>query len=195
MAADDRRRAILRVVVPLLIEKGPALTTAEMAQAANIAEGTIFRVFSDKYSVLFEAIKTAMDPTPAAEAIRAIDPSATMKQQLQDAAGALHGHYDRMFALAESLRSISTGQPESEKDVGRLIRESAAGISAALLELFARHRDALQVTPREAAAAFRGLVFATRHPLLPATEQLTVDAALNILLVGIARPNLDQLLE
>ena len=46
MAAADRRRAILDVVVPLLIEKGSAITTAEIAQAANIAEEA-FRTVSE----------------------------------------------------------------------------------------------------------------------------------------------------
>lgn len=187
MAAMDRRRAILDVVVPLLIQKGSAVTTAEIAQAANIAEGTIFRVFPDKHSILFEAVKAAIDPTPVAEAIRAVDPSAPMRKQLEEAARALHEHFDRMVALGESWRSISAGQREREQDVGRLIKKSASVISAALLELFERHREALRVSPVEAAAAFRGILFATRHPLLTPKEQLAVDAALNILLAGIAK--------
>jgi len=189
MAVADRRRAIVDVVVPLLIEKGSAVTTAEMAQAANIAEGTIFRVFPDKHSILFEAMKTALDPAPVTEALRGIDPSAPMTTQLEEAARALYRHFDRMVALGESWRSVSNIQQEREQDVGRLVRKSAAAISAALLELFERHRGALRVSPLEAAAAFRGILFATRHPLLPAKERLAIDAALNILLAGIAKPD------
>jgi AcrR family transcriptional regulator len=189
MAVEDRRRAILDAVVPLLIEKGSAVTTAEMAQAANIAEGTIFRVFPDKPSILFEAMKAALDPAPVTEAIREIDPSAPMTTQLEQAAQALYRHFDRMVALGESWRSISNMQQEREQDVGRLVRKSAAAISNALLLLFERHREALRVSPLEAAAAFRGILFATRHPLLAARERLAIDAALNILLAGIAKPD------
>lgn len=187
MAAADRRQAILDVVIPLLIEKGSAITTAEMAHAANIAEGTIFRVFPDKHAILLEAIKAAMDPAPVAKAIRAVDPSAPMRKQLEEAAGALYERFDRMVALGESLRFVSAVPGKREQDVGRLIKKSASAISAVLLELFERHREALRVSPLEAAAAFRSIMFATRHPLLPAKEQLTVDAALNILLAGIAK--------
>jgi len=189
MAVADRRRAIVDVVVPLLIEKGSAVTTAEMAHAANIAEGTIFRVFPDKHSILFEAMKTALDPASVTEAIRSIDPCAPMTTQLEEAARALYRHFDCMVALGESWRSISNNQQEREQDVGRLVRKSAAAISAALLELFERHREALRVSPLEAAAAFRGILFATRHPLLAAKERLPIDAALNILLAGIAKPD------
>src|SRR5262245_2914378 len=81
MVADDRRRAILDVVIPLLRAKGSSLTTAEIARAANIAEGTIFRVFPDKSAVMFEALKAAMDATPVALAIRAIRADAPLRAQ------------------------------------------------------------------------------------------------------------------
>ena len=45
MAPDDRRKAILAVLVPLIVEKGGDVSTREIARAAGIAEGTIFRVF------------------------------------------------------------------------------------------------------------------------------------------------------
>ena len=45
LSPDERRRAIVDAVLPLLIEHGRAVTTRQMAEAAGIAEGTIFRVF------------------------------------------------------------------------------------------------------------------------------------------------------
>ncbi len=187
MAPADRRRAILDVVTPLLIEKGSALTTAEMAQAANIAEGTIFRVFPDKPAVIFEAAKAAMEPTPVAEAIAAISPSAPMRTQLAEAARVLLDRFNRMMALGESLRSVSALHADRQRDVTRLVKESAAVISAALVKLFERHRAALRVSPSQAAAAFRGLVFASGHPLLLPNERLAIDEAVSILLSGIAK--------
>jgi len=187
MAAADRRRAILDVVVPLLVAKGSAVTTAEVAEAADIAEGTIFRVFEDKSALIYEAVRAAMDTTPVADAIRAISPSAPMRTQLLEAARVLREHFNRMMALGESLRSISALQAR-HRDVGRLIKESSGVISAALAELFERHRAALRVPPSAATAAFRGFIFASVHPLLPSAERLAVDDVVNILLSGIAKP-------
>jgi AcrR family transcriptional regulator len=207
MPAADRRRAILDVVIPLLIEKGPAITTAEMAKAANIAEGTIFRVFPDKPAVIFEAVKVAMDPAPAAREIGAISSSASMRNQLGEAARVLHEHFARMTALGESLSSVAAlrsapagdsrardvqargtqAQGAQAQDVHELIKESAAVISMALMKLFERHRAVLRVSPAEAAAAFRGLVFASGHPLLPPEERLPIDKAVSILLAGITK--------
>ena len=64
LAPEERRKAILDAVIPLLISRGSNVTTAEMADAAGIAEGTIFRVFPDKPSLLHEALKSSFDPAP-----------------------------------------------------------------------------------------------------------------------------------
>ena len=65
MAPDDRRRAIVDAVVPLLLEHGDAVTTRQIAEAAGIAEGTIFRVFPDKPALLLAAAEETMDPATA----------------------------------------------------------------------------------------------------------------------------------
>ena len=49
---DERRRAIVAATRPLLIEHGAGFTTAQVARAASIAEGTIFRVFASKQELL-----------------------------------------------------------------------------------------------------------------------------------------------
>ncbi len=187
MAAADRRRAILDAVGPLLVEKGASLTTAEIAQAAGIAEGTIFRVFPDKPALIYEAVKATMDPNPVAAAIRAISVSAPMETQLREAARVLLDHFNRGVALSGLLRSVPASHDAARCDVPRLITAANAVISAALTELFERHGQALRVPPPKAIAAFRGLIFASGHPLLPPGERLTIDEVAAVLLAGIAR--------
>ena len=62
MAPEDRRQAIVEVLIPLLVERGSDVTTKEVAQAADIAEGTIFRVFPDKRSLFLAAAEEAINP-------------------------------------------------------------------------------------------------------------------------------------
>ena len=45
---DERRSMIVAATLPLLLEHGDRVTTRQIAEAAGIAEGTIFRAFADK---------------------------------------------------------------------------------------------------------------------------------------------------
>jgi len=187
MAAADRRRAILAAAVPLLIRKGAAATTAEIAAAAGIAEGTIFRAFPDKSALVFEAVRTTLDPAQLCAALRAIDLSRAREARLAEAAQLLHDYFNRVTAIGESLRSTSKPAGTQQGDIGRLIRQSSAAITTALTELFEHYRGALRVSPSTAVAAFRGLVFASAHPLLPPRERLATEEVVSILMTGIAR--------
>mgnify|MGYP002138799000 CR=1 FL=1 len=55
MPPEQRRAAIIEATIPLLQEQGTGLTTKQVAEAAGVAEGTIFRVF-DSLQDLIEAM-------------------------------------------------------------------------------------------------------------------------------------------
>ena len=60
---DERRIAILKAVLPVVRARGTDVTTRELAEAAEVAEGTLFRVFADKESLVREAVAAALDPS------------------------------------------------------------------------------------------------------------------------------------
>src|SRR3954453_15782754 len=62
MSPDDRRKAIVRALVPLLVERGGDVRTREIAQATGIAEGTTFRVSYDKRSLMRAGAHEAINP-------------------------------------------------------------------------------------------------------------------------------------
>ena len=70
LAPQDRRESILDAAVPLFMAKGADVTTREIAEAACIAEGTIFRVFEDKQALIAAVVARFMDPAEAMGAIR-----------------------------------------------------------------------------------------------------------------------------
>ncbi|HEX9549144.1 MAG TPA: helix-turn-helix domain-containing protein, partial [Acidimicrobiales bacterium] len=45
---DERRSMIVAATLPLLLAHGERVTSRQIAEAAGIAEGTIFRAFADK---------------------------------------------------------------------------------------------------------------------------------------------------
>jgi AcrR family transcriptional regulator len=186
---DDRRRAIIEAVMPLLLEKGPAVTTREMAEAAGIAEGTIFRVFADKPSVIHEAVKASMDPEPVRQALAAIPSTIPMDAQLEDAARILLARSERVMALFGMLRTVrppSSGPPAGAR---QYVIEANAATRAALTTLLQRHEDRLRIAPERAAVAFQGFVLASSHALVAPNEKPTPSEIVSILLNGISAPD------
>jgi AcrR family transcriptional regulator len=74
MPASARRVALIVAVLPLIRERGFEVTTRELASAANVAEGTIFRVFRDKGALFRAVLAAAFDPAPVVTQLERIDP-------------------------------------------------------------------------------------------------------------------------
>ena len=79
MSADDRRRALVDVTLPLLLEHGRTVTTRQIAEAAGVAEGTIFRVFESKDDLVQATLDRAFDIEPFLEDLRRIDPDQPLR--------------------------------------------------------------------------------------------------------------------
>ena len=188
LAPDDRRRAIIAAVIPLLTRRGSAVTTKQMAEAAGIAEGTIFRVFPDKHSLIHEAVRYSMDPTPELKGLSEINPSAPLEAQLTEAARILLERLEEVIALIAALRTTPSVGATPPLGPPAFVAEANAAINQSLTELFERHRDRLRIEPSRAAAAFRGLIFAGGHPMMSRGEKLTVQEIVDVLLSGIADP-------
>ncbi|WP_125776580.1 TetR/AcrR family transcriptional regulator [Antribacter gilvus] len=86
MAPDDRRAAIVEAVMPLVAERGHALTTKELAAAAGVAEGTLFRVFPDKLGLVGEVaitgLRRASDSGRTRDELASVDRSLPLVQRI-----------------------------------------------------------------------------------------------------------------
>lgn len=188
LPADERRRAIVEAVIPLLLEKGPVVTTREMADAANVAEGTIFRVFPDKTSVIHDAVKASMDPDRIKHAIAAIPATAPLPDQLEAAARILVERSERVAALIGVLRASGSHSDGPPSGARQYVMDANTAILSELTRLFERSSDEIRISPRQAAIAFRGFIFAAAHPLLSAGEKPSVREGVEVLMNGIASP-------
>src|SRR5476651_618485 len=74
MSPEERRESIIDAVVPLLKTHGRDVSSRQIAEAAGVAEGTIFRAFGDKETLISAAIARFFDPEPFRDALRGIDP-------------------------------------------------------------------------------------------------------------------------
>ncbi|HEV6951640.1 MAG TPA: helix-turn-helix domain-containing protein [Promicromonospora sp.] len=87
MSPEDRQAAIVEAVLPLVAERGHDVTSRELAQAAGVAEGTLFRAFGDKTAlvgaVAVEGIDRAGRPEEALAELTAIDPGLPLERRLE----------------------------------------------------------------------------------------------------------------
>ncbi len=165
------------------------LTSREMAEAACVAEGTIFSVFPDKSAVIIEAVKVTMDPEPFRSAMAGISETATLRDQLESVAAILLERSERIGTLVGVLRTTLPADAEKPAGAHRFVMESNAAILSAVTGLLGRHRDRLRIEPDRAAVAFLGAVFANAHPLMAANVKPGADEIVDMLLHGIATPD------
>jgi AcrR family transcriptional regulator len=181
MPLEERRCAIVAATLPLFLEQGPGLTTREIAQAAGIAEGTIFRVFEDKNALLDAVIEAALDPAPTEAALEAIDPALPLDERLVAAVDILRLRVEHVFRV---MTAASGSSVTAESARGR----SRSPELPALVDLFESLSDQITREPVEAARLLRGLSFTGTHPSFGGGEPLPSQEIVAVLLDGIRRP-------
>jgi AcrR family transcriptional regulator len=193
MAPDERRRAIVDAVVPLLLANGDAVTTREIAEAAGIAEGTIFRVFPDKAALLLATAEETMNPaTGRADLAAALEGVTTLREKVLITTERLNARSERVMAVMIALRGVWMSQPEKSghrHGPPQFILDANRAVLEMLTEVFEEHRDELTVEPGTAALLLRTLVLGSRHPGVSQDELLTPDQIADALLDGVRRPS------
>ncbi|GAC1383937.1 MAG: TetR/AcrR family transcriptional regulator [Acidimicrobiales bacterium] len=158
LPADERRSMIVRAALPLLLHSGEMVTTRQIADAAGIAEGTIFRVFPDKDAVIAAVLDAALDVAPLERAISRIDPCLDLPDALEAAIIVMQQRVVDIWRLFSSLGPRAHHhRPGPPADLD------------ALVALFEVHRSELAVTPVAAARLLRALTLAGTHPMLAGT--------------------------
>ncbi len=179
---DERRAALIASTLSLVLAHGPDVNTRQIAQAAGVAEGTIFRVFSTKDELVNAAICSAFDPAPLLHDLTAIDRTTSLSARLVAAVEILQRCTARIFRLIDAL-----GTAEAVKaDHGRRIRsDQGAAVQQALVNLIGADRDQLRCDPYEAVRRLRLLTIAGSHPRFVEDDPMSPTEIVSTLLDGI----------
>lgn len=161
LAPDDRRDAILDAVVPLLREKGRDVSTRQLAEAAGVAEGTLFRAFGDKETLISAAIGRIFDHEPLWAMLRGIDGDLPFERKLERVVWLLREHLAAIVTAVIAL-SIAERPADPDPDDRRL-----TGI---LRDLFADDIERFAVPLDTVADYVRMVAFASALPHMPRFE-------------------------
>lgn len=179
MTLDERRDHLVAVTIPLLQDHGRGVSTRQIAEAAGVADGTIFRAFGCLDELINAAVHRVLDPAPFLADVADVDPDRSLREVLVDLAELMQARFGRVFLLTASLGAL--GPPSSHE----AMREGRLSAQAAMVEVIAVHADLLRVTPEELIRLLRALVFAGTHPHLAEGHPLTAQWIVDTLLDGV----------
>jgi AcrR family transcriptional regulator len=176
MPVEERRASIARATLPLLVAQGRDVTTKQIAEAAGVAEGTLFRVFDDKEAIIDAAVEEFLDPEPFRAALRRIDPTLPLELKIELILDRLLDRFSGIFGVFASLGGRPRPPQTAEPDV----------IIGIFEELLAPDLEALRVPPGDVFRFVRLVAFASAMPHFGPTTGLDADRLANLIVHGIA---------
>ncbi|HEX4442653.1 MAG TPA: helix-turn-helix domain-containing protein [Galbitalea sp.] len=168
LSSEDRRETIIDAVIPLIREHGRYVTTKQIAEAAGIAEGTIFRVFADKEAVIEAAVDKFLDPAPLHRGLRAIDPQLPLEAKVNDILFQMHS---RMTGIMGMMQAIGMAGPPPR-------RQAPDTFTEIITEVLTPNLEQLELPPDRVASFIRLVSFASAIPHFNAGREIdTADLA------------------
>jgi AcrR family transcriptional regulator len=192
MAPEDRRASLVQATLPLLRQYGRDVSTRQIAEAAGVAEGTIFRVFPNKETLIDAALEAAFDPAPLFAGLSGIDTELPLRERLVAIVDQMQQRMRGVITLMLALRMNRppnkqqfdpTGKPH-QRAVDQNLR-----IVTAIAAVLDKDADRLRMPPMQVADVVRLLTFSASHPLISDGRMLTAEQIADIVLDGVRTPD------
>jgi AcrR family transcriptional regulator len=180
MPAEDRRRAIIDAVVPLLVSQGADVTTRQIADAAGVAEGTIFRVFASKDELVEAAVRQAFVPGRFVHDLDAVDPTTPLRKRLVQVVTILQRRFTEIFGLMRAVGMVAP--PDHDSEAHLRAREE---VNDRLVRLVQPDADRLTMSPAELMHVLRLLTFSASHHEIADGRPLTPTQIVDVVLDGV----------
>jgi AcrR family transcriptional regulator len=206
---EERRASLVAAAIPLIAEHGLKVTTKQIAQAAGVAEGTLFRVFTDKTELIQAAINSAFDPEQTLAELGAIDVGLPLHQRCLAITTVLQGRLVAVFKIMVAVR-MAPGQMKYRPKYGMApgphvppgqavppgggpprhgppVDPQTERIFGEVVRLLEPDRDEFTRPVEEVVRLFRLLTFSGSHPFISEGNLLTAEEITSTVLDGVRR--------
>ncbi len=167
LAVDERRAMILDAVIPLLLAQGADVTSRQIAEAAGVAEGTVFRAFGDKESLIEAAVQKHFDPENVRTGLRGIDPDDPFESKLAQVIAVLRARLTGVMQMMAALGRHVPPPPPQQQQFGEI-----------MAQVFAAEAERLALPPARLAQLLRVMAFGSAIPQAGSPEPAFSEAEL-----------------
>ena len=166
---------IVDAIIPLLLVHGRAVTSRQIADAAGVAEGTIFRAFGDKDALIDAALERFFDPEPMRAALRTVSPDQPLEAKVEQMIVILRDRFRGIIGMMAVL-----GQ--RERPLQRSDYHEFENIISSALE-----PDAAQLgwSGARIAQVLRIVAFSSAIPGIAGDELFSIEELTHIVLYGV----------
>jgi AcrR family transcriptional regulator len=185
---EERRAMLIAATLPLLARHGRKVTTKQIAAAAGVAEGTIFRVFTNKDELINAAVHQAMDPEATLADLAAVDIGLPLDQRIVEITRISQQRLIMVFNIMITMRMSGPPKgnpPAAPSGPPPSIRPAADKIFNEVVRLLEPDRSRFRRPVEEVAHILRLLTFAGSHALIADGKLLSAEDIAATVLDGV----------